>query len=204
MSTKVLRIAVDFDEVLFELTRSLIIYLNGIYKTNVTYEGHFSFFLEDVWGIPIEEAKKHIDNFVHSEKHRLIAPVPHAKEVVKRLQGNHVLHIVTGRCLTHKPQTEILLGDHFAGAFGTHFFTNHFSDVHKDKTVSKADVCIENDMHVLIEDAPPHALGVAKCGIPVLLLDRPWNQGLEHAGIIRVRSWLEVEQEIEKLSKATP
>ncbi len=204
MRGKSLRIAVDFDEVLFDLTRSLITYLNGIYKTNITYENHFSFFLEDVWNIPIEEAKKRIDDFVHSERHRLIAPVPHAKEVTRRLHTKHALHIVTGRCLTHKTPTETLLEDHFALVFNTLFFTNHFSDVHKDKTVSKADVCAKHDMQVLIEDAPPHALGVAERGIPVLLFDRPWNQGVAHSNITRVNSWLEIEEEIKKISEAPP
>lgn len=204
MNQRSLHIAVDFDEILFELTRSLIPHLNPIYKTNIRYEDHFSFYLEDVWGISIEEAKRRIDEFVHSDKHRLLPPVPHAKEVTKRLQKAHTLHVVTGRCLTHKAPAEVLLDEHFAEVFAALHFTNHFSDVHKDKAVSKADVCVDQGMHVLIEDAPVHALGVAERGIPVLLLDRPWNQGVEHKGIIRVSGWLEIELEIEKLSRAPP
>lgn len=204
MHKRSLHIAIDFDEVLFDLTRSLIDYLNPIYNTNIQYEDHFSFYLEEVWGVTIDEAKKRIDDFVQSEHHSTLSPVLYAKEVTRRLQRRHTLHVVTGRCLTHKSPAEALLNEHFAEVFTGLYFTNHFSDVHKDKAISKADLCIREGMHVLIDDAPIHALGAAEKDIPVLLLDRPWNQGTAHTNITRVSDWLAIEEEIKKISMASP
>jgi len=40
-----------------------------------------------------------------------------------------------------------------------------------------------------IEDRDKHAIELANEGIPVLLLDKPYNQGVEHHHIIRVNGW---------------
>jgi uncharacterized HAD superfamily protein len=204
MLQRKLDIAIDFDDVLFDMTPSLIEYVNAHYGTAVTYEEHFSFFLEDVWSVSIEEAKRRVDEFVRSDRHGQVPPVPDAIAVTRRLQQKHRLHLVTGRCLTHKPQAMSFLDIHFAETFETYNFTNFFSDVHKDKAITKAELCQNKGMHVLIEDAPVHALDVAKLGIPVLLYDRPWNKDLAHDHITRVRNWLEIEREIHKLCEAPP
>lgn len=44
-------------------------------------------------------------------------------------------------------------------------------------------------MTCLIDDSPVYAMQVASIGIPVLLYDTPWNQGIESPGITRVFSW---------------
>ncbi len=46
-------------------------------------------------------------------------------------------------------------------------------------------------LDVLVEDEFPAARAVAQAGVPVLLMDRPWNQGPVPPRIVRVASWAE-------------
>ncbi len=58
--------------------------------------------------------------------------------------------------------------------------------------------CSKLMVDVMIEDKPDVALFLAEKGVPILLMDAPYNQGLEHVNIKRVYDWLEIEKELLK------
>ena len=111
---------------------------------------------------------------------------PEAVEAVRSLatQG-HRLFVVTGRLSQHKEHTRRLL----EGAGLLEFFEEL---VHRDGEATlhyKPRVVRELALDLLIEDELHVALAAAEVPIPVLLFDRPWNQGNLPAGITRVADW---------------
>ena len=114
---------------------------------------------------------------------------PEAPPAIRALrEAGHTLLVVSGRPQTHLAETEAMLEqigirDCFAEI------------VHRDgQTIPdyKGRAARERRLDVLVEDEFPAARAVAEAGVPVLLMDRPWNQGALPARILRVASWPEV------------
>jgi uncharacterized HAD superfamily protein len=61
-----------------------------------------------------------------------------------------------------------------------------------EKVRSKADVCRELGVGVMIEDSMSQAKEIAASGCRVLLLDCPWNQGDLPENVTRIYSWKEI------------
>jgi uncharacterized HAD superfamily protein len=55
----------------------------------------------------------------------------------------------------------------------------------------KSGAASELQLDVFIEDELAVATAVGETAIPVLLFDRPWNQGVLPGNLRRVRSWTE-------------
>lgn len=189
-----MRIGIDFDDVIFDLAPEFIRFQNTKFGTDFTFEGHFAFLIEDVWNISREEAIRRVHDFVTSPLHRSTAPVAGAKEAIFKLQQQHDLFIVTGRSCEHEVETLEWIRDHLPAVFKEIIFTNHFSDLHKDKKVTKAEACASLNLHFLVEDVLLHAEDVAKTNTHVLLLDKPWNQNAMHTNMTRVHSWHQIEK----------
>jgi uncharacterized HAD superfamily protein len=75
------------------------------------------------------------------------------------------------------------------------------SDFHKESNKTKAQLCHELGVNVMIEDVEDCAIGCANLNIKVILFDRPWNKKVKHKNIIRVKNWKEAIQEINKINK---
>jgi hypothetical protein len=114
---------------------------------------------------------------------------PEAVEAVRTLSaGGHRLLVVTGRLSQHREHTRRLLRQ--AGLLEV------FEDVvHRDGEPTaeyKSRIVRELRLDLLIEDELHVALEAARVPIPVLLFDRPWNQGTLPPEIIRVTEWSQV------------
>lgn len=114
--------------------------------------------------------------------------LPDAPPAVRSLQAaGHTLVILSGRPQPHLGETEEMLErmgirDCFAEI------------VHRDgDTIAdyKGREAGRLGLDVLVEDELPAARAVAGAGVPVLLMDRPWNCGPLPPGIVRVASWAE-------------
>ncbi len=113
---------------------------------------------------------------------------PDAPPAVRALRAaGHTLVILSGRPQPHLGETEEMLvrlgiRDCFAEI------------VHRDgETIPdyKGRVAGELRLDVLVEDEFPAARAVAQAGVPVLLMDRPWNQGPLPPHVVRIASWAE-------------
>jgi uncharacterized HAD superfamily protein len=113
---------------------------------------------------------------------------PDAPPAVRALAAaGHTLVIVSGRPQAHLDDTEAMLErmgirDCFAEI------------VHRDgETIAeyKGREAGRLGLDVLVEDEFPAARAVAEAGVPVLLMDRPWNQGPLPPRILRIASWAE-------------
>ena len=63
---------------------------------------------------------------------------------------------------------------------------------------SKLISCSSLNVEVMIEDTAKVALELAENGIKVLLVDAPYNQGVEHENIIRIKTWYDIKNELKK------
>ena len=111
---------------------------------------------------------------------------PDAPPAVRALKGaGHTLIILSGRPQPHLRDTEEMLeGMGIRECFA--------EIVHRDgETIPdyKGRAAGELRLDVLVEDEFPAARAVAQAGVPVLLMDRPWNQGPLPPRIRRVASW---------------
>jgi len=114
---------------------------------------------------------------------------PEAVEAVRTLSASgHRLFVVTGRLSQHREHTRRLLER--AGLLGV------FEELaHRDGQPApeyKTRMVRELRLDLLIEDELHVALAAAAVPIPILLFDRPWNQGELPVGITRVTDWSQV------------
>ena len=125
--------------------------------------------------------------------------LPGAKEAVESLaEEGHCLFIVTGRATKDAATTrewleQVGLLNHFKAVVH-----NGMKPVGRYKSGAASELQIE----LFIEDELGVASAVAERAIPVLLFDRPWNQGALPANVQRVRFWTEVLDRIDVLSRS--
>ncbi len=123
---------------------------------------------------------------------------PEAVRGVRALvEAGHRLVVVTGRLAKNADDTRRLL----AGAGLLDLFE---AVVHRDgeatAVVFKPRVIREQGLDLLIDDELHVAEAVARLPVPVLLFDRPWNQGDLLPGITRVRAWGEILRRVADLA----
>jgi uncharacterized HAD superfamily protein len=194
-----LRIGVDVDDV---LTESLPGYLEAFQR----YFGYKVRIEEAAWEIfrryPEIPSTQIGGFFAELEATDFLGtrPVyPEAVEAVHRLAAaGHRLVVVTGRLMIHQEHTRRLLRDSSI----LHCFEEL---VHRDGEKAeeyKPRIVRERRLDLLIEDELHVALATARIPIPVLLFDRPWNQGNLPGGVTRVREWDQVRRSVDALAQA--
>lgn len=64
-----------------------------------------------------------------------------------------------------------------------------------DRTLyPKATVARDLGMRIAVEDAPHHALALGEAGLTFYLIDKPYNQVVEHERVIRVHGWGQIAE----------
>ncbi len=186
------RIAIDFDDVIFDFNRSFCEFSNLFYGTNINYEDIREFDYEKVWNISNDELHDRINRYYDSDYHKNAKPIYQANEILLKLKDlNYEFHIITAREERLRSVIETWLKKNLPNIPFVIQFTNAFSKI-KGPFKSKSSVCKENGINIMIEDAIHNANELSKNGIKVYLPDRPWNQGKLPIGVERVRDWQEV------------
>lgn len=180
-----MKIGVDFDDIVFDFNEELAHFHNHHYGTSYCRADVQTWILEDIWGCTRQEATRRLQEWFKSQEHNDTRPVKGAQDAVKQLALHHELHIITARPSCTKGVTPAWLDRYFPEQFAGLHMTSHF----EHSARSKADVCKELGISLLIDDGLVHARAVAATGTTVLLLDCPWNQEEAGKGIIRVYGW---------------
>ncbi|MBA3733290.1 hypothetical protein H0W91_02845 [Patescibacteria group bacterium] len=190
------RIGFDLDDVLLNFNEALLDHANKKYDKNVEKKDIKTFlFLEENFGIPTVDAISMLDNFFFHDDHLNVLPVEGAQEVVKKLSEYNELFIITAKPDALEEVTKKWLEKYFTGLFENVHFANHFLSV--DKRRKKSEICLELQLDYFIDDSIDYATDVASVGIPVLLLDTPWNQTDKlPENITRVYSWTDIEKKL--------
>jgi uncharacterized HAD superfamily protein len=131
-----------------------------------------------------------------SPHHDASSCIPGSEDAIEELAEEHELHIITSRPEVRRAQTAAWLERHFPGRFAG----MHFVGPSDGKHGSKVAVCKDLGISFLVDDALANARAVAEAGIPVLLLDAPWNQEPVEPPVIRVAGWDEAVARIRAMT----
>ncbi len=184
-------IGVDFDDVLHDFNNSFHAYHNKKYGTSVKRQDMVHYDFEKIWGCTRDEAIAKVHQFYRTSEHDDTMPLEGSQEVIRLLSLKYNLHIITSRLEEIKGLTLAWLERHFSGAFSSVEFTNHYGSSSGAKR-TKVAICAQLSVDLMIEDSLEHAHAISACGIPVVLIDCPWNQGALPANVYRVASWKEI------------
>ncbi|RME79536.1 MAG: hypothetical protein D6769_02155, partial [Methanobacteriota archaeon] len=172
---------------------ALVNYLNNIYKTNYFPEHITDYAVHKVLSKDVEEYNRVVEKF-DKEKIGELPTIDGAKEGVAALSTRYNLVVITARPHWLEEATMEWLEDNFGDAFSCVEFSRQR---HNKEFPTKAENCKKHSVIAHVEDAPHHALDIARV-TNVLLMDMPYNQGIEHKNIRRVKDWGEV---VDLLSK---
>lgn len=150
--------------------------------------------------IPRQEADDFFSELIADGFFSSRSLIPHAKEAVETLADDgHDLFIITGRT----PRDEGITMDWLAHVGVQSHFEAVVHRTCDPVERHKAEVASGLALGLFIEDELAVALAVAETTIPVLLFDRPWNQGSLPSNVRRVESWCDAITHISILSDTT-
>ncbi len=194
-----MKIGIDLDEILAGFLEALVDYHNKTYKTFLKRSQFHSYDFWKVWGGNRNEAIQKVYDFHKSCHFSKIKPIPGAISGIEEIKENHELIIITSRQDYIAKETRAWIEKHFPNTFTKIHFTNHFAQ--KGKQKSKADICVEEQIDLLIEDHPEYAVECSSRKIKVFLLDNPWNKLQKMPKEVeRVFSWQEIVKKIKSYS----
>ena len=193
-----MKIGIDLDDVLADSLPHYVQALNRRFGLAIDLvEAEWRIF-DRFPQIPRREAHSFFSELIEDGFFSSRPLLPGAREAVESLaEEGHRLFIVTGRATRDAATTnewleQVGLLRHFSAVVH-----NGIEPVSRYK--SGAAFILQLDL--FIEDELEVATAVAKKAIPVLLFDRPWNQGPLPKNMQRVRSWPEVLSRIDVLSR---
>lgn len=192
-----MKIGFDIDDVLLESMRGYIEEWNKRFEKNLKFEEADEPHFWKKQGIDFKEAINFFDDFFEEKAYSLNF-ISNAKEAVLELSKNHEIIFVTSRPSRFGEKTKQFFEKHFPEISFKIFHSdeNNFSKTGK----RKLDICLEQEIDLLIEDQLDYAAPCSSEGIPVFLFDRPWNQqGRNKNGLIRVSSWKEILEKIKEI-----
>jgi uncharacterized protein len=190
-----MKIGIDIDEVLCDFVGALLERYNERNKTAFTKTQMHTYRLEDLYGCSTEEAWIHMNEILTS--HDLHAKVPlidGATRAIAQLKNEHTLWLVSARPEYTRDVTEAWIQHHFPDMFEDTYLIG--TEGSGGARCRKSDVVEELDLEFFIEDSLPNALDITEKGVPVILIDRPWNQGHVPSGVTRVYTWDEVLEHV--------
>lgn len=191
-------IAVDVDDVLTYTNEAIRQHVNKHFGTNFTTEDHtvpgdYIGYFERIWNVSHEEAEHRYQSFIHDGGLAGLEPQEGAIDVLKYLEKDYDLVVLSAR---HEDQVEM-----------THkWLLKHFPSVFKDvrfvsgwyhgRKVSKAEICKEIGAKYLIDDHIGHLQGVNEVGTkPLLFGEYGWSKENPQADqFTRVKDWKEVKK----------
>jgi uncharacterized HAD superfamily protein len=192
-----MKIAIDVDEILANFMDAIIDFHNETFGTSLVKAQFRSFDLNEGWGGTMDEAIAKVHQFHTTHHFANIQPVPGAVDAIQYLKQKHQLHVVTARQTVVTKETHEWLDRYFPGAFASVHLTNShgLSGIKR----LKKDVCQEIHADVFVDDSLENVAQCSELGIPIFMLDYPWNQGSLPKNVHRVFSWTEIVDGIEKL-----
>ena len=190
-----MKIGIDIDEVIAEFVKSYILLLKerGIF---VNYEDVINYHFWESFPITKEEDERYIKEFFNSHHFDEIKLVDGSQSSINFLSKNHEIYFITSRPSSIKEKTCQFIHANFSLSELNIFFSGDF---HLGNGKTKAEICRELHIDLMIEDNKNYALDCAKNGIKVILLGRPWNKDFKgHKNISKVDSWSEILEEIKQ------
>jgi len=194
-----MNIGIDIDDVLADFQKPWLAFYNKKYRTHFTPKDIYTYCYMTIFGIPLEEVHQRVYAFYRSKDFEYILPAKGSQKVINSLSKHHQLYVITSRPNWMSAKTETWVDTYFNGFITKIIHSNQFS-LDETEKIPKSKLCLDNNITLMIEDAPGYAQEVAAKGIQVLLLDKPWNRELQttNTKIERVVSWNSIEQAVRR------
>ncbi len=192
------KIGIDIDEVLASFVEGLFDYHNKLRGTHFDKKDITSNFFSDYAGLSKEETNVFLNEFFNSADNQAIETVDGAKETIKRLK-DYTLYAITIRPEHWRAQTEEWIMAQFGDAFAHVYMLGVEASSEGGVVRTKDGLAVELGLDLFIEDSLSTAKKIAEKGIPVILLDKKWNQGEVGNGVYRVVDWRAGLAQIENL-----
>jgi len=191
-------VAVDVDDTIIDTIGSLILFHNNIYGTNFKEEDFYSCWYREVWGGTKEEEIKKLEDFYKSNYYSEIIPIKGSqKTLISLIEEGIEFQAVTGRVYDLIEKTEGYIKKHFPNIFSNIYHTNSYGLT--GIKIRKSEVCKNINADFIIDDDMNHVVDCTNAGIPVLVFNKPWNQGILPNGAFRMNSWEELPNLINQI-----
>ncbi len=193
-------IYIDMDDVLTQSCHAFLKTLRQEFNKNATYEQITDFNLQVSFGLS-DEDYAHFFSCIHTPDALFCqAPVEGAKDTISRWKKNgHRINILTGR----PPETRdisIKWLVHNEFEFDSFSIVNKYGrQASKENNVMTLQALSTHSFDFAVEDSVTMAKFLSReMGVPVALLDRPWNRDiLADGNIRRCSDWSRVDRLME-------
>lgn len=180
-----MRIGVDIDGVLADSLPLWVKELNNFFNKSVPVEEFHLYDIRKTYDIKPGEIERFIElkgKYLMSEP----PPVPGAPRYLRKIKQHHEVYIITARDERYRRETSRWLKKHGLPYDELLLLGSH----------EKKEICLEKNLHVMVEDTLEIGKKISSAGVPVLLMDAPYNQGALPVLVYRKRSWEEIYQAI--------
>jgi uncharacterized HAD superfamily protein len=193
------------DDVLCETAQGFLTLLARTHQRTVAFEEIVSFDLSRSFNLSQAEINEFMERAHEDDVLSDLEPIPGALDgVIEWANRGYAIEIVTGR----PPSTEGVSRqwlERFDVPHESLTFLAKYANMHSEEDVRRAKPLSElvaDDYCLAIEDSRDMAHYLAgTLGLPVALLDRPWNRNGEEPlpeSVVRCRGWVEVKERFER------
>lgn len=184
-----MRIGVDIDGVVADTFPLLLRELNSYFGRQIQAADFTHYDIRKVYGISEQEFRE----FIRSKELYLMEdslPMAGVVHYLNLLAARHKIFLITARREEFRDPTKKWLSSHGIC----------YEELFLLGSPAKGETCGALGLHAFVEDNPYNARQLTGCGIPILLLDRPYNQGPMPVAVIRVGSWADIYHQIRQLA----
>jgi uncharacterized HAD superfamily protein len=197
-------IYVDLDDVLSQTIRGLLVLLERRTGRRLAEDQVTSFDLGRCFGLTGPELEDFMRHAHRPEHLSALEPSPGAAETLGSwVARGHDVHVMTGRPPSTRRESRRWLERHGIPHTALRCVDKYGrADWYEDADPALSFAALRDyGFRLAIEDSLEIAVRlIEECGIPVLLMDRPWNRDLSRlgsravAGLVRCRDWSEIAE----------
>jgi len=189
-----MRIGIDMDGVAVETFQGFLDFYNEKFGAKFKLQDIDNHHIWPILGISRKKAVELMEEYFFSDSFKDLEVAEGMVEVIDEL-GENELFIVTSRPKKFEMQTLQFLDKYFKNI---NFEVLHTNDFHSENnSKSKAEICLEKEIDVFIEDCAEYSNEVAAKGVKVLLINKPWNEKVKVVeGVKRVGNWKDILEKI--------
>jgi uncharacterized HAD superfamily protein len=186
-----MNIGIDIDGTIKQTQKAAVEVFNRHLNQNVKVEDLREFYLENVYGLTVEEGRKWWTR-LEAEIYTLGVPLDNAAEALNEMKKEgHRIYFITARPDTPElfEITKKWLKDYGFPFDGTNL---HMGSMDKGKVARSLEVTL------FFEDAPEHLERLIQAGIRTVIVDAVYNREVE--SLARIHNWEEGLELVRKLA----
>jgi len=190
-----MKIACDIDDVIVRFVEKYMEFAAERGFKVVKYEDIYTYDLDGILGVSGETALDLLKIFNLEKRHENLNFIEGAVDGVNLLKNGHDVYFITARPKVISKFTRDFVFNNFRILGDRVIFSGDISG----EGECKDEICKKMGVELIVEDNDKDSLRYARKGMGVLLLDKPWNRGVEHENIYRCMSWKDILKKVEEL-----